>query len=1045
MIRYFAGHPTAANLVMIGLIAIGLAAMPEVKRETFPDIPSVEVEIRVPFPGAAAADVENAICRRIEDAVDGITDLVETRCEARESVAIAVIEMREGAAIENFLDDVKTEVDAIDNFPDDAELPVIRQLGRTDFVASVAITGPMSVPHLKIHAENVKDRMLGLAGVSQVTIAGFSEHQIRIEVPAATMRQFGLSVEGLAATIARQSVDLPAGAIEADDGTVLIRFDDERQSPADYADLVVVAADSGAELRLGEIARITDRFELDEDKGLFNGRRAAYLEIAKAKNDDTLTTVDALKAFLADERQRAPPGVTYTLTQDISSIVRDRLSMLVRNGAQGLALVFLTMWLFFSLRFSFWVAAGLPVSFLGTIAAMALFGYSFNMITMVGLLIAVGLIMDDAIVLSENIATHLKSGKTPLAAAIDGTRQVMPGVLMSFLTTICVFGALAFMKGNIGAVLKVLPVILIMTLVVSLIEAFLVLPHHLSHALGHGSAARSSRLHQRVDATIDWLRDRVLGRIVDWALAWRYAAVGLILAALLASLSMVAGGVLKFRAFPDLEGNVMEARLLLPQGTPLQRTERVVARLTDALQQVDAEFTPRQPDGQRLVRNIGIRFNKNADAFETGPHVATILVDLLSSDVRDGTVDQIINRWRSLVGTLPDVISLKFTEGRFGPAARAIDIRLIGDDLDDLKAASTDLMAWLGAYTGVVDLSDDLRPGKPEVRVRLRAGATALGFDAAMIAGQLRAAFHGKTAGEIQVESESLEIDVRLTATDRDSIGDLEDFTVTAPNGGQVPLIAVATLVPGRGHARIMRINGRRTVTIQGDVNTDIANTDEIIRDTRRRFLPELIGRHPGVWVDFQGQAKESATTTGSLRRNFLIGALGVFLLLSFQFRSYVEPLVVLVAIPLGLIGVIWGHLALGLELSMPSIVGLASLSGVVVNDSILLVEFIKLRQRAGDGVHDAARMASRQRFRAILLTSLTTLAGLLPLLTETSLQAQVLIPLVTSLAFGLTTATLLILIVVPSLYAILDDFGLTRVEEAPENPSGNGLDSDAA
>ena len=1031
MIRFFASHPTAANLVMAVFLAAGLVAAPLVKRETFPDIPADEVEVRIVLAGASAADVEEAICQRVEDVVDGIENLFEKRCEAREGLAIATLQMREGGKIERFLDDVKTEVEAIDNFPEDAERPVIRQLGRTDLVATVAVTGPMAPPDLKAFAERVKDDLLLIDGVSKVTVEGFSEHQIRIEIPASTLRQYGLGVGGIADIIASQSVDLPAGTVETTDSAVLIRFDDERRNPREFEDLIVVGGDSGAEVRLGDIATVTDRFELDEEKVVFNGERAAYLIVEKGKGDDTLAVVDALSAYLEHQRALAPPTTAFTLTQDISSIVRDRLTMLLTNGAQGLVLVFLTMWAFFSLRFSFWVAMGLPVSFLGAIAAMAVIGYSFDMITMVGLLIAVGLIMDDAIVIAENIAVHRRDGLGPVDAAVAGVRQVAPGVVASFLTTVCIFGSLAFLKGDIGAILKVMPVILVVTLTVSLIEAFLILPRHLTHALSAARPFQGGAVRRRLDAGVEWAREALAGRAIDAAVRWRYLTLGLVVLAFLGAISVIAGGVLKFQAFPDLDGDVIEARVLLPQGSPLERTERVVDRITSALDRVNEEFSPRQPDGRSLVRNVGIQFSKNVDAHETGAHVATVSVDLLSAEVRDAPLAEVLARWRDLVGALPDVISMKFAEKQLGPAGRAIDVRLRGPDLVALKEASLSLQSWLNAYRGVVDLADDLRPGKPEVRVRLREGATALGHNAAEIASQLRSAFHGKTATEIQVGPESFEIDVRLSKFDRDSLADLEAFTVTAPGGEQVPLSAVAVLEPGRGFARINRVDGLRTVTVQGEVDTQFANVGEIIDDTRRRWVPRLGERYPAISVSWEGEVEEGETTATSLRRNFGLGVLGVFLLLCFLFRSYVEPIIVMTAVPLGLIGVVAGHLAMGLDLSMPSMVGLASLAGIVVNNSILLVTFIRVRRRAGESAADAARQAARQRFRAIVLTSMTTVAGILPLLTETSLQAQVLIPLVTSLAFGLLAATALVFLVVPAFYTVLDDFGLTASVEA--------------
>ena len=1038
MIRYFADHPTAANLLMAAFLIVGLAFAPSVKRETFPDIPARSVEVRVPFPGATAIDVEETICQRIEEAADGIDNRDETRCDAREGVAIATLVMREGRDLDRFLDDVKSKVDAITDFPDAAEPPVVRQLGRSDFVAFIAVAGPLRPEGLKAYAERMKDDLLAIPGVAQVTIRGFSQHQVRIEVPASTMRQFGLSVRDLADAVAAQSLNVPVGTVETRESTVLIRFDDERRRPRDFEGLVVVASASGSAIRLGDIATITDRFEREETRAFFNGQRAAFLAVEKGKGDDILDVIDTLREHVERERARAPPGMAFEITRDVASIVRDRLTMLLRNGIQGLGLVFLVMWLFFGLRYSFWVAAGLPVAFMGTIAGMAALGYSFDMITMVALLIAVGLLMDDAIVIAENIARHRHAGLPPLEAAVTGTREVMPGVLASFFTTVAVFGALAFLRGDIGSVLKFMPIILILTLSFSLVEAFLILPHHLMGTLRAADRSARGRFRTRFDAGLARFTERFVGRLVDVAVSWRYLTVGLLLAVLVGSLALVAGGKLKFRAFPDIEGNVIEARLLLPQGTPLARTEEVVDRVIAAIRQVGEEFAPLQPEGRDLVRNVGVQYNHNVDSYESGAHIATVIVDLLRSEVRDARLDDVIDRWRVAVGDMPDVIAIKFAEPQLGPGGRPIDLRLVGDDLGVLKAASTELIAWLGGYRGVRDLSDDLRPGKPEARLRLREGALALGLNAAAVAGQLRTAFLGRNAAEVQLGPEDFEINVRLSGGDRDSLADLIQFTITLPTGDQVPVDAVATVESGRGYARVHRVDGRRAVTIHGDVDTDVANADEIIADTRARFLPELAARYPGVSIGLEGQAEETAVSGASLQRNFLIGLVAVFLLLCFQFRSYVEPVLVMAVIPAGLVGVIWGHFALGLELSMPSMVGFASLAGVVVNNSIVLVAFIKLHRRNGESAPDAARRAARQRFRAVLLTSLTTVAGILPLLTETSLQAQVMKPLVASLAFGLAAATFQVLFLVPSLYAILDDFGLTE-KIAPAAEPGEG------
>ncbi len=1042
MIRFFAGHPTAANLLMLLLLILGAVSLPALKRETFPDFAANELQARVIYPGASAEDVEEAICQRIEDALEGIADMKELRCEAREGLGSATIEMIEGGNLERFIAEAKTEIDAIDDFPDLAEAPTVRELNRTDKVISIAVSGPMSESDLKIYAENLKTRLTAVDGVSLVEIQGFSERQIRIALDTTALRKLGMSVSGVAEIVERQNVDRPAGTIETGERDVTVRFADERRDPRAYGSLVVRGGEAGAEVRLGQIAVITDRFELDEERFYRDGVRAVLLQVNKTKAQDTLTVKQAVETFVAQERRRAPPSVVLALTRDTASVVEDRLRMLGKNAWQGLLLVFLTMWLFFSFRTSFWVAMGLPVSFMGTIFVMTLFGLSINMLTMVALLIAIGVIMDDAIVIAENIVNRLRDGRPPLGAAVEGTGQVAAGVLSSFATTVCVFLPLSFIEGDIGKVLRVVPIVMIITLMVSLIEAFLILPHHMLHAT---AKTRGGRFRESFDAGFERFREAGLGRLIDLAVRWRYLTVGLVIFSFLAALGIAAGGHLKFRAFPDLDGDVIEARLLLPQGTPLARTREVVARIVGALERVDEALSADLPEGARLVRSTLVQYNLNADAFESGPHVATVTADLLPGPARNLRIDDILNAWRAEAGTIPDVVSLAFKEPQFGPSGVPIDVRLQGSDLGVLKAAAAEVGDWLGRYAGVLDISDDLRPGKPELRLKLREGATALGLDAAAVAGQLRAAFHGTTASEIQVGAESFEIDVQLAPGDQDSLGDLEYFAVTLPGGAQVPLSAVVTLEAGQGFARIVRIDGRRTVSVRGDIDTQSGNLNEILADTRARFLPGFAARYPGVVVSLEGETAEQSATQASMIRGFLLGLVGVFVLLSFQFRDYVEPLIVMLAIPLALIGVIGGHLLLGLDFSMPSMLGYASLAGIVVNDSILLVTFVKFRAGQGMAVHDAARQAGRDRFRPVLLTSLTTIAGLAPLLFEQSLQAQILVPLVASLAFGLLASTVLILIVIPALYAILHDFGLSTLarqdSEAVAIPApGGGL-----
>ncbi|MGR3344748.1 MAG: efflux RND transporter permease subunit [Paracoccaceae bacterium] len=1026
MIRYFAGHPTLANLLMVFFLLSGLFVGPGLLRETFPRATLSEVEVTVPYPGARAEEVESAICERLENAFDAVSGIERQSCEARESSGRAVVRMREGGNFQTFVADVTSEVEAVTDFPRQAETPQINVLGRADFVASVAITGPATRTDLRDYADDIRTRMLRWGGIPKVEVKGFSTRELRIELNPLALRQFGISVTDVAQSVQASSLDLPAGSIDTSGETLLVRVDEERRESAELAELVVRSSAEGGRVFLRDIATISELFATDNDVILFNGRPAAVLDITKTRAEDSLRVVDALNAFLDAERPQAPPGVVMEITADGASVVRDRLNLVLVNGVQGLALVFLVLWLFFGFRFSFWVAMGLPVSFMGGVAIMGLMGFSLNLMTTLGLLIVVGLLMDDAIVIAENIARLREKGREPFEATVEGAKQVLPNVLASFATTAMIFGSLAFLSGDLGAILRVVPVVMLFVLMISLVEAFLILPHHLIHSLE--KPVRQDGTRARVEAAIDWTRERLVGPLVDVTIRWRYATAGLAFAMFLVSVGMLAGGFLKFTAFPELDGDTIVARILLPQGTPLSRTQEVVARLEAGLGQVNAELSPQQPLGADLIRNVSVFYGVNVDAFEAGAHVATVSVDLLPAGERNSRPDAIMELWRSIVGPVPDVLNLKFAEATIGPAGVAIDMRLKGDDLEQLKSASVDLQNWIWQYQGVTSVLDDLRRGKRELRVTVNDAAGPMGITAVMIADQLRAAYFGTTISEMLVNGQLLEVTAQFSADEQSSLARFDDFIVTRADGSFVPLTVVANVEFGQGYGRINRQDGRRTVTVQGTIDTRIANASAIVSDTLGRFVPDLLDRYPGVSLDVEGQNAEAKKTQQSMVKGFLIGLIGVYLLLSFMFRSYVEPIIVMLIIPLSLTGSIFGHMAMGLNFSMPSMLGFVALAGVVVNNSILLVDFVKHEHGNATSVSQAASRAARARFRAILLTTLTTTAGLLPILTETSIQAQILIPLVTSLIFGLLASGIVVLFVLPAIYSILADLGLSAL-----------------
>ncbi|NNJ91949.1 MAG: efflux RND transporter permease subunit [Gammaproteobacteria bacterium] len=1034
MIRWFNYHPVAANLLMFAIILLGIIALPDLQRETFPVLKNEKVQISIIYKGATTDEVEDAICRRIENAVESISDLDEIRCEAREGLASATAVMREEAEMMRFLDDIKSAIDSINDFPEAIEPPVIEELGRTDAVVSVAITGPENPVVLKAYAEDFKARLSAEVELANVEIKGFATHQIRIEVPALRLRQFGLSANDVANAIRSQSVGSPAGKLESSQENMILRFDDQAKDIASFESIVVLSNQSGSSIRLGDIAKISHHFEPQESRIVFNGQRAAILNITKTRSQDLLSVLDNVTAFVDTENSNAPRGLNLTLTQDRSSVVKDRLNMLVRNGSQGLFLVFLIIWLFFSFRYSFWVTMGLPVSFMGGLFVLPMVGVTINMISMVGLLIGIGLLMDDAIVIAENIATRLKKGDKPMDAAYNGIKQVLPGIASSFATTLLVFGSLAFITGEIGQILRVLPIVLIIVLTVSLLEAFLVLPHHLGHSLSHMHRREPAAFRLRFESWFTRLQNQWFGSLLEKAVHYRYLTLGIVIMLMIFAIAIPAGGKLKFVGFPKIDGDIIEARLLMPQGTPLHRTDDIIRQITEALEKTNSHFKQAQPDQQNLIKNVTVIYGENPDAYESGPHVARVVADLLGAEIRNSRIEDVTNYWRDQVGSPTDVIALKFTEPTLGPGGRAIDIRLLGVDTENVKAASRELKQWLGAFNGVTDLSDDLRPGKREYRLHFKEAASGLGLDAQTVSQQIRVAFQGTIVDEFPVGAEIYEVDLRFQASDRATLDDLEQFSVTNKNGGLIPLPVVADIEETRGWARIHRIDSQRTVTLQGDVKRDIANAQEILTLAQDSIFKAIIERYPDVHIDIQGQSKESAKTGASIVRNVLLGMIGVYILLAFQFRGYLAPLTVMSVIPTALIGVIFGHYFMGLDMTMPSIVGMASLFGVVVNDSILLVVFIREARTKGTQIHQAAIEAGIARFRPIVLTSISTIAGLLPLLLERSLQAQILIPLASSIAFGLLSATIIALFLVPSVYCILDDFGkLGEIEHRNE------------
>lgn len=1029
MIAYFARHKTAANLLMLTFLLLGVVGLRALQRETFPEFLPDKVIVTVAYPGASPQEVDAAIVQRIEDAVESVEFVAKIKSTAKEGLGTVTLEMEDGGDIGEFKADIDSAIDSITDFPADAEDPVTAEPAGATAVASIAVTGPMSTSDLLLYCDQLKRELKRYEEVSQVEIQGFSTPQVQIRIKQSAAAQYGLSLGEIADLVEAQSVDLPAGSLETEQGEIRIRFAQQRRSLEEFRSLPIVGGQRGAEVTLGELAQVSYAFEDDEEQVLFNGQRAGVLKVTKASAQDALDILAAVQEFVEFKSATAPPDVALTVTDDAASAIAERLELLTSNGVQGLVLVFVTLWLFFNTRLAMWVAAGLPVSFMGGLWVMSQIGYTLNMMTMMALLLALGLLMDDGIVLADNIAAHLRRGKTSYQAAIDGVSEVWPGIVSSFLTTICVFAPLTMLDGQIGRVLLVIPVVLIAVLSVSLVEAFAILPSHVAHSL-HGRDIEDKNAFRRgFDQRFDWFRESVIGKLSDLAVRFRYVTVGITIAVFMVSFGLLAGGTLKFEGFPATDGDSVEFRLRMPAGTSLATTTAEVDRVVAALQRVNTELSPEQPEGQALVNNVTVRFNNNPDSPDTGPHIATIAADLLSVEVRTTTLDEIKAAWREQLGPQSDATSASFTSAQLGPGGAPIELRVQGQDLAELSAAASEVEAWMAAFNGTFDLATDLQAGTPQMHVRLRPGVLGASAQGVQVARQLRSAFSGDRAQDVRIGAEDYEVTVKLAQSGRDALSDLEYFELEL-GGERVPLGTIADIDIERTYAAVSRVDGVRTVTVTGDIDTAVANATELMTRFSDEFLPELKKTYPGLTFDVGGQTEESAKTATSMLTAFGIGLFGVFSLLSFQFRSYLEPFVVLGAIPLALIGVLWGNLLMGDPLTLPGILGFISLAGVVVNDSILLMLFIKNGLREGKSAAQAAAEASRSRFRAILLTSATTVAGLVPLMFERSQQAQTLIPVATSIVFGMLASTVLLLMVLPAMYTILADFGLTATME---------------
>ena len=1039
LVAWFAANGVAANLLMAAILVGGLLMAGSVTLEVFPEIASDIVTVSVPYPGAAPEEVEEGVVIRVEEAVQGLEGIKEIRSTAAENAGTVTIEAEPGADLQRLLGDVKNRVDAIDTFPEEAEEPVISELVVRRQVINVAISGPAEHRTLKQLGERVRDDLTALPGITQVDLVIARPYEISVEVSEEALRRYGLSFQGVADAIRRASLDLPGGSLETRGGEILLRTEGQAYTGREFAALPLLTLPDGRRLAIGDVADVVDGFADTDQAARFDGQPAVMVQVFRVGDQSALAISDTVEEYVERTRPSMPEGVRLTTWQDDSRVLQDRLSLMIRNGRTGFLLVFLVLALFLRLKLAGWVALGIPISFLGAVLLMPMLGVTINLMSLFAFIVVLGIVVDDAIVVGENVYAHFETGKERLQAAVDGATEVAVPVVFAILTTVAAFGPLLAVEGNLGKIMRVIPLIVISVLAFSLVESLLILPNHLSHLTHEKSERRGGPIRRR------WQRFRTgfadgLARFVDRryrpaldaCLRWRYVTIATALGILVLIAGLVGGGWIQFVFLPSVEADNVVAILEMPTGTTAERTEAALARIERAALDLEAELE--EETGGQVFRHV--LTTVGAQPFRTeqargpsgtapsfrAPHLGEINIELVPAEERTISSSEIAARWRERSGSVPGATELTFTSSLFGVGA-PIDLRLTGPDVEELHQVAGRLKREIAQYPGALEIADSFRAGKEEVELEITEEAQAAGLTLADVARQVRQAFYGEEAQRIQRGRDDVKVMVRYPESERVSLADLERMRFRLPDGTEIPFSTAARARLDRGPATIERVDRRRVLNVTADVDEEVANANEILADLTANVLPGILADHPRVRYEFAGEQQEQREMLGGLQRGFLFALLAIYVLLAVPFRSYFQPLIVMSAIPFGLIGAVLGHLLMGMDLTILSMFGIVALTGVVVNDSLVMVDFINRDFRGGTPLRKAIRESGAARFRPILLTSLTTFAGLAPLLFERSLQAKFLIPMAVSLAFGVLFATAITLILVPTLYFVLEDW----------------------
>jgi multidrug efflux pump subunit AcrB len=1039
-VAWMARNHVAANLLMLVFIVGGLVLGPKIKQEVFPEIALDWISVTVPYPGAGPEEVEEGILLKIEENLTGVDGIKQIKSTAAEGVGRVLVEVREGMNPDRVLQDVRSEVDRITTFPLDAEEPMIAKVINRLEVISVVVYGDLAERSLREWAEVVRDDLLAIPQVTQVDLVGVRPYEISIEVSEENLRRYNLTLEQVAQQVRRASLDLPGGTIRTAGGEILLRTKERRYSGLEYGDIVILTHLDGAQVRLHDIAEVRDAFQETDTSSTFDGKPAAMVKVFRVGEQKPTEISRIVHQYVQEKAADLPPTVQIATWIDTSDLFESRMNLLLKNAAIGLVLVLIVLGLFLEIRLALWVMLGIPISFLGTLFLMPALGVSINMVSLFAFILALGIVIDDAIVVGENIYEQRQLGKPYLQAAITGTQEVGKPVIFAILTSIAAFMPLVFVGGFMGKFIQVIPLIVITLLLVSLIECLFILPAHLALGSPRRPAGRLLRGIERVRQWFGRGLDRFISgtyrRTLDLALRWRYATLATAVAILLLSVGLIGGGILKFTFMPEVDGDQITATVQMARGTPVTETARIQKLIEQKGMETVADFDRMMPEGETVLRHLYAivggtlaEMRPGVSNTESGTHLADLALYLTRSEQRDIPSAEIMNAWRNKVGDLPGVESVVFKSSLIRMGAN-LDIALAHSDFEVLATAAARMKDELAKYPGVGDIEDSYARGKRELKLRLQPEARTLGITEEDLARQVRGAFYGAEALRLQRGRNEVKVMVRYPEGERRTLWDFEGMRIRTPQGGEIPLTRAAWVDEGWGFSEINRTDRKRVINVTASIDSKKGNAQEILADLRTGVLAGLVRDYPGLTFDLEGEEKERRESMNSMRSGFLLALFAIFALLAIPFRSYSQPLIIMAAIPFGVVGAVIGHLLMGYDLSILSLFGMVALSGVVVNDSLLLIDRINNNRRSGgEDLKQATMDAAQRRFRPILLTSLTTFFGLMPMIMETSVQAQFLIPMAISLGFGILFATGITLLLIPAMYLVLEDvrrlFGL--------------------